>query len=44
VTGWGLNSDKQIYNISSSPLLTGVYGISAGSNHSLFALKLSLKK
>lgn len=41
VTGWGLNSDKQTFNISSSTLLTGVYGISAGLNHSLFALKLS---
>jgi alpha-tubulin suppressor-like RCC1 family protein len=41
VTGWGLNSDKQIFNISSNTLLTGVYGISAGLNHSLFALKLS---
>ena len=41
VTGWGLNSDRQIFNISSGTLLTGVYGISAGSNHSLFALNLS---
>jgi alpha-tubulin suppressor-like RCC1 family protein len=41
VTGWGLNSDRQIFNISSTSLLTGVYGISAGLNHSLFALKLS---
>jgi alpha-tubulin suppressor-like RCC1 family protein len=41
VTGWGLDTDRQTFNISSSSLLTGVYGISAGSNHSLFALKLS---
>ena len=41
VTGWGLNSDKQTFNISSGTLLTGIYGISAGLNHSLFALKLS---
>jgi hypothetical protein len=41
VTGWGLNSDRQIFNISSGSLLTGIYGISAGSNHSLFALNLS---
>ena len=38
VTGWGLNSDKQVFQLNSYPYLSGVRKISAGLNNSLFIL------